>query len=56
MGLIDFPTSYRGDIVCLCWKLGESRIEFWHSEEEGFAGRKPIDQEFREGHSADPDA
>jgi len=52
-GLVDFPTLFRGVEVCLCWKLGETAIEFWHSEEEGFRGRKPIDQEFLEHHEGD---
>jgi hypothetical protein len=26
----------------LCWKLGEPAIAYWHTEEEGFAGRKPL--------------
>ncbi|MGH9400748.1 MAG: DUF2203 domain-containing protein [Terriglobia bacterium] len=43
MGLIDFPSLRDGQEVYLCWKLGEKRIEFWHSTEEGFAGRKPLD-------------
>ncbi|HEV8147316.1 MAG TPA: DUF2203 domain-containing protein [Bryobacteraceae bacterium] len=47
IGLIDFLAQYRGQDVCLCWKLGEARIEFWHGLEEGFRGRKPIDDEFR---------
>ena len=50
-GLIDFATLYRGEEVCLCWKLGESSIQFWHGVDEGFAGRKPIDEEFRQHHS-----
>ncbi|HXP70259.1 MAG TPA: DUF2203 family protein, partial [Candidatus Dormibacteraeota bacterium] len=29
--------------VYLCWKLGEDRIRFYHRQDEGFAGRKPID-------------
>jgi hypothetical protein len=29
--------------VLLCWKLGEPAIAYWHTEEEGFAGRKPLD-------------
>ena len=53
IGLIDFPTLFRGEEVYLCWKLGESRIEFWHGIDEGFAGRKPIDQEFRTHHRGD---
>jgi hypothetical protein len=46
IGLIDFPALYRGREVYLCWRLGESDIEFWHAVEEGFAGRKPIDRDF----------
>ncbi len=49
VGLIDFTTLYRGEEVYLCWKLGESGISFWHGTHEGFAGRKPIDEEFRAG-------
>jgi hypothetical protein len=53
IGLIDFLTLYQGREVCLCWKLGEERIRFWHGMEEGFAGRKPIDDEFLENHRGD---
>ena len=52
-GLVDFPTLFRGQEVYLCWKLGEPQIEFWHGVQEGFAGRKPIDQDFRDGHQGD---
>jgi hypothetical protein len=54
VGLIDFPTEFRGEEVYLCWKLGEPRIEFWHGVEEGFRGRKAIDQDFRDHHRGDP--
>ncbi|HEV2198430.1 MAG TPA: DUF2203 domain-containing protein [Bryobacteraceae bacterium] len=50
IGLIDFPTRYHGREVSLCWKLGEERIAFWHGVDEGFRGRKPIDDEFRDNH------
>ena len=50
IGLIDFPTTYRGIEVYLCWKLGEDAIEHWHGVDEGFRGRKPIDQDFLEHH------
>ena len=43
IGLLDFPCEVDGKIVLLCWKLGEKSITHWHSTEEGFAGRKPID-------------
>jgi hypothetical protein len=49
IGLVDFTTLFRGEEVYLCWKLGESGISFWHGTHEGFAGRKPIDEEFRAG-------
>jgi hypothetical protein len=52
IGLIDFLSRFQDRDVCLCWKLGESGIGFWHGTDEGFQGRKPIDQEFRDGHSA----
>lgn len=52
-GLIDFPTLFRGREVYLCWKLGEPAISYWHGVDEGFAGRKPIDQDFRDHHRGD---
>jgi hypothetical protein len=42
-GLLDFPSLMDGQAVLLCWKLGEPAIAYWHTEEEGFAGRKPLD-------------
>ena len=42
-GLVDFPSLRGGEKVYLCWKLGEERIGYWHGIEEGFAGRKPLD-------------
>jgi len=44
IGLLDFPCEVDGRIVLLCWKLGEKSITHWHGTEEGFAGRKPIDE------------
>lgn len=49
-GLVDFPTLYQGEEVCLCWKLGEPAVEFWHNATEGFRGRKRIDRAFRDTH------
>ena len=44
-GLLDFPCKVEsGEIVLLCWKLGETTITHWHGLEEGYAGRKPIDE------------
>ena len=44
IGLLDFPCKVEGEIVLLCWKLGEEGITHWHNTTEGFAGRKPIDE------------
>jgi hypothetical protein len=41
-GLIDFPSYRDGELVELCWKLGEERVEHWHRVGEGFAGRKRL--------------
>jgi len=53
IGLIDFPTLLRGEEVYLCWKLGEPGIQFWHGVEEGFRGRKRIDQDFLDNHKGE---
>jgi len=45
-GLLDFPCQINGEIVLLCWKLGEGRIDYWHTVESGFRGRQPIDERF----------
>ena len=43
-GLLDLPCAVDGHTILLCWKLGEKKITHWHGLEEGFAGRKPIDE------------
>ncbi len=53
IGLLDFPTRFRGREVMLCWRLGEPGIGFWHGAEEGYAGRRPIDEEFLREHQGD---
>ena len=44
IGLLDFPCEVDGQIILLCWKLGEKTITHWHGTQEGFAGRKPINE------------
>jgi hypothetical protein len=48
IGLLDFPCKVDGEIVLLCWKMGEPTISHWHGTEEGYAGRRPIDGRLRE--------
>lgn len=43
VGLLDFPSRLNDEEVYLCWRLGEDRIRFYHRQDEGFSGRKPID-------------
>jgi hypothetical protein len=44
MGLLDFPCQVEGQVILLCWRLGEKSITHWHGTQEGFAARKPIDE------------
>ncbi|HEX6495243.1 MAG TPA: DUF2203 domain-containing protein [Acidobacteriaceae bacterium] len=48
-GLLDFPCRIDGDLVLLCWRRGEKRIEYWHTLESGFRGRQPLDERFGRG-------
>ncbi|HWB52965.1 MAG TPA: DUF2203 domain-containing protein [Tepidisphaeraceae bacterium] len=41
-GLVDFLGRHKGRDICLCWKLGEEKIEYWHEMQTGFAGRQPV--------------
>ena len=49
IGLLDFPCEVEGQIILLCWKLGEKSITHWHGTQEGFAGRKPVDERITRG-------
>jgi hypothetical protein len=42
IGLIDFPSEMDGRRVLLCWRLGETSVQFWHDENSGYAGRQPL--------------
>ncbi len=48
IGLLDFPCRVDGEIVLLCWRMGEPTISHWHGTEEGYAGRRPIDERMSE--------
>ena len=41
-GLVDFPSRRDGQEVLLCWQLGEDAVEWWHTLEGGYAGRRPL--------------
>jgi hypothetical protein len=46
-GLLDFPCRLDDEVVLLCWRLGETAIEHWHTIDSGFQGRQPVDERFR---------
>lgn len=41
--LLDFPSLRFNEEIWLCWKEGETDIKFWHGKDEGFNGRKPVE-------------
>jgi hypothetical protein len=41
-GLVDFPAMIGGRLVCLCWKLGEPAVGYWHEVNAGFGQRQPL--------------
>ncbi len=41
-GLIDFYHERDGEVVFLCYLLGEPGIRAWHTLESGFAGRQAL--------------
>jgi hypothetical protein len=43
-GLVDFPAKRDGEDILLCWQLGEDEVAFWHGLEDGYAGRRPIEE------------
>ena len=47
-GLVDFYGERAGELVFLCWRLGEDlRVQYWHTLTGGFAGRQRVDDLIR---------
>lgn len=46
IGLVDFPAFIDGEEVFLCWRSDEDGIRYYHSLEEGYAGRKLIPEKY----------
>lgn len=53
-GLLDFPCRLGEDIVLLCWRMGETEIQHWHTMDAGFAGRQAVDERFKRPHKQKP--
>ena len=56
-GLLDFPSSYGGRWIYLCWRLGETKVAYWHEVDAGFQGRQRItaEQAAAMGRADDPE-
>jgi len=46
LGLVDFPSIIDGKEVLLCWRSDEESVKYYHGLLEGFAGRKPIPDDY----------
>jgi hypothetical protein len=44
LGLVDFYGEVDGELVWLCWRVGEAAITHYHKLREGFSNRRPIDE------------
>jgi len=53
-GLLDFPCRLDDQVVLLCWRMGETSIEHWHTVESGFQGRQPLEERFRRRTNSGP--
>jgi hypothetical protein len=45
-GYVDFATRRNDELVCFCWKLGETTVKHWHEFSEDCAARREIDWEW----------
>ena len=41
-GLVDFFHVREKSLVYLCWKKGESKINFWHAVDDAMDARRPL--------------
>ena len=41
-GLVDFYYELNDEVVFLCWRYGEDKINHWHALNSGFTGRRPL--------------
>src|SRR5882724_9361503 len=40
LGLVTMRGLYRGEVVNLCWNLGEDRVRFWFPKDGDYAARR----------------
>lgn len=46
-GLVDFYGLVGGEVVFLCWRLGENEVGFYHRLDGGYRSRRPIPENAR---------
>ena len=51
IGLVDFPAVIGGETVFLCWRSDEPSIRWFHSMNDGYAGRRLIPEYWLEDQS-----
>lgn len=49
MGLVDFPARVESKEGYLCWKMGETTVQYWHGLTEGFQGRRSLEENKKHG-------
>ncbi len=42
-GYVDFPALRENEQICLCWRLGESEVMYWHKLDEDCSKRRLVD-------------
>ena len=55
-GIVDFPSMLDGELVYLCWKLGEPEVLHWHPLDAGFRGRQPLTADSVAGNPSEGEA
>jgi hypothetical protein len=45
LGVVNFPALRGSKEICLCWKLGEEEVGYWHSLDEGYSDRRSLLEE-----------
>jgi hypothetical protein len=45
-GTVEWPALYDGREIYLCWRMGDSQVEYWHEAYEHFAARRRIGEDF----------
>lgn len=46
-GLVDFPSTFEGRWIYLCWRNGETELKYWHEVHAGYRGRQMLGDEHR---------